>query len=349
MNYSVADLGRINDASGHPKFLQIANRLRELIDSGKLGLGDRLPSVNQVIAHFGVSRDTAVKAYQELKNQGIVESTPNKAFFVSNVLLREGLKRVLFLTDAWTPYKERVYSGLLDGLAGDYYVDIVIHNDSFDVLRMAYEKYRAIGSCTSFLIIPTAAQGQEHDYFQYVNPGNLLFLDRRVDGLPHPAVWQDFANGFHSALAAKSERLAKYRRLVFLTKYFTNPIIEEMREGLSRFASECGMGFAHQHTMFSDREIKGSVLPEKGELYVVLDDHLLIEAMTACRERGLKLGSDVGLIAVNDGPFYAHLPTPISVLTADFYAMGLEAARFVTSGETRGSPVATSLIVRESV
>jgi hypothetical protein len=29
--------------------------------------------------------------------------------------------------------------------------------------------------------------------------------------------------------------------------------------------------------MFSDREIKGSVLPEKGELYVVLDDHLLIE------------------------------------------------------------------------
>ena len=69
------ELGSINEASNQPKFLQIADRLRELIDCGRLSLGDRLPSVNEIIAHFSVSRDTAVKAYQELKDRGLIEAT----------------------------------------------------------------------------------------------------------------------------------------------------------------------------------------------------------------------------------------------------------------------------------
>ncbi len=348
MTLTPDELGRINDASEQPKFHQIACRIRELIDSGRLSLGDRLPSVNEIIAHFQVSRDTAVKAYQELKDRGIIEATPNKACFVSNVLIRDDLRRILFLVDSMTAYKEQTYYGLLDTLKSGYYIDIMTHGDSFDILKSVYERYKSMRNCAALLVVPTAAQSQEEEYFKYVNPGNLFFLDRRIPGLRHPAAWQDFRNGFYRALSQESAVLSKYRKIVFLTKFFTNPIIEEMNEGISRFADSANMTFEHRHTMFSDREVRGKVVVEPGDLFIVLDDHLLTVTLDACAERGLVLGKDAGVIVVNDGYLYDHLPVPVSALTADFYAIGVAAANFIQTGEVPEAPVETRLIARAS-
>ncbi len=349
MKLTSSELGRINTESGQPKFLQIADRIRELIDSGRLTLGDRLPSVNQIITHFSVSRDTAVKAYQELKNRGIVESSPNKAFFVSNVLIHDDLKHILFLTDGVTPYKEKIYYGLIDSLTPGYYIDFVSHSDSFDILKTVYEKSRAAGKYSAFLIVPTSAQDHETEYFQFVNPGNLLFLDRPVRGVAHPAVWQDFSLGFYRALAAELDILKKWRRCVFLTKFYTNAIIEEMQSGIERFAREAKMGFARSRTRFTDREIQGKISPGHGDLFVLLDDHLLSELLAECASLDLIPGRDLGIIMINEGLLYEHLPVPISVLSADFYAMGAAAADFVMTGHVKSGPVTTRLIVRNSI
>jgi len=343
------ELGKINESGSKPKFLQIADRIRELIDCGKLTLGDRLPSVNEIIAHFTVSRDTAVKAYQELKDLGIIESTPNKACFVSNVLIRESQKRILLLIDSLTVYKEKMYYGLIDNLGPGYYVDIVTHGDNFDILKVMYEKYKSMRDCAACLVIPTAAQSRDYEYFKYVNPGNLLFLDRKLASLPHPASWQNFGDGFHSALLREKAALGKYRKVVFLTKFFTNPIIEDMKEGITRFAGDVGMDFVHQHTMFTDRDIEGKIQPERGNLYVILDDHLLAATIDACASANMRVGPDVGIAIINDGPLYARLPVPISVLTADFYRMGALAAQFVMTGDAPTAPVPTTLVIRESL
>jgi DNA-binding transcriptional regulator YhcF (GntR family) len=346
---AMVDLGLINNVSGRPKFLQIADRVRELIDSGALKLGDRLPSVNQVISHFSVSRDTAVKAYQVLKDKGIIETTPHLACFVSNVLIRDDQKKVLFLTDAMTPYKQRIYYGLIDTLPPGYYIDVMAHSDDFDLLKHIYEKYSQLDSCAACLIIPTAAQNHEREYFRYINPGKLLFLDRPVQGVRHPAVWQDFNNGFRRALEEKGSLLKKYRRLVFLTKFFTNPIIEEMKTGLEGFSEAAGLDFIHRHTMFTDREIQGKAAPENGDLFVVLDDNLLLETLAECRQSGLVPGRDTGIMVINEGPFYSQLSVPVSVLSADFYAMGIAAARFVTTGVLPQEPITTSLTATASL
>ena len=343
------ELGRINASGDQPKFLQIAERIRELIDSGRLSLGDRLPSVNEIIAHFSVSRDTAVKAYQALKDRGIIETTPSKACFVSNVFLQADLKKILLLVDWFSGYKEKMYHGLIDTLDQGYYVDIMTHSDNFDILKTVYEKYKGMLNCAALLVIPTAGQSREEDYFKYINPGKLLFIDRRIPGLAHPAVWQDFRNGFYEALAAEGAVFSGYRRLVFLTKRFTNPILEEMKEGIFHFAESRGMQTMHQHTLFSDKDIQGKIEPATGDVFFILDENLLVATMDACKANGLAVGTDVGIIAINDGPLYDHLSVPISVLTADFYAMGVAAARYVMSGTVDSAPIKTRLIVRQSL
>jgi DNA-binding LacI/PurR family transcriptional regulator len=122
-----------------------------------------------------------------------------------------------------------------------------------------------------------------------------------------------------------------------------------MQKGLARFADSVDMPFIHQNTLFTEKEIRGKIQPEAGDLFVILDDHLLLETSLACRERSLIVGKDVGLIVINDGPFYPYLSPPVSVISADFYRMGVAAADFVMHGSVSASPVSTALTVRKSL
>src|SRR3712207_9591358 len=51
---------------------QILRVLTERIESGEVGVGDRLPSEADLVAEFGVSRTTARRALDELRRQGLV-------------------------------------------------------------------------------------------------------------------------------------------------------------------------------------------------------------------------------------------------------------------------------------
>lgn len=52
----------------------IADVLRSRITSGELAPGDKVPSENDLIDDFGVGRDTAYKALQVLRDEGLTES-----------------------------------------------------------------------------------------------------------------------------------------------------------------------------------------------------------------------------------------------------------------------------------
>ncbi len=350
MNELDLKLGSINEKSADPKFIQIAHRIRELIDAGQLACGDKLPSVNRIIEHFSVSRDTAIKAYQELKNLGIVESSPCKGYFVGNVCRKEGLKRILLLVDELSWYKDKIYQGLVDHLPEGFYVERFCHNDDFDLLKHLYERHCSRPDIAAILIIPTAGQSRDAQYFRFINPGKILFLDRRVPGTPHSAVYQDFTAGLYEALDAERNTLATYRRLVFVTRLSANPVTEDIAQGFTLFCASLGIPFARIRALFTETQIRGTLAFEHGDLIVTLDDLLLAEVLRSCEERAWMPGTDVGLIALNDGPFYSRLrPVPISTLSADFYRMGELAASFVTSGAIEPKRIPARLAVRASL
>lgn len=57
-----------------PAYEQVADRLRELIVSGRLKEGDRLPAVSDLATMFGVGRSTAREALRLLSSQNLVTS-----------------------------------------------------------------------------------------------------------------------------------------------------------------------------------------------------------------------------------------------------------------------------------
>lgn len=65
-----------------PKYLQIANAIRDRILQGELAAGDELPSERELAADWRVARPTAAKALAELRRLGLAESRWGAGTFV---------------------------------------------------------------------------------------------------------------------------------------------------------------------------------------------------------------------------------------------------------------------------
>lgn len=59
-----------------PPYRQITRHYRDLIGSGELRPGDRLPPVRQLVARWGVAHATAAKVVAILRAEGLVTTTP---------------------------------------------------------------------------------------------------------------------------------------------------------------------------------------------------------------------------------------------------------------------------------
>jgi len=67
----IVDLDRNNPT---PLYIQIKDRLAELIQAGLLGPGARLPSTRELASSVGVNRNTVINAYEQLEVEGLVSS-----------------------------------------------------------------------------------------------------------------------------------------------------------------------------------------------------------------------------------------------------------------------------------
>lgn len=64
------------------KYQLLASELQEAIDSGRLAVGSRLPSVRKVMEQRRVSLATVVTAYRTLEERGLIAARPKSGYFV---------------------------------------------------------------------------------------------------------------------------------------------------------------------------------------------------------------------------------------------------------------------------
>ena len=83
------------------KVTQLADTLSQAISRKEFLEGDSLPSINQLSAHYGVSRDTVFKAFLDLRERGLIDSTPGKGYYVTSQVTN-----VLLLLDQYTPFRQ---------------------------------------------------------------------------------------------------------------------------------------------------------------------------------------------------------------------------------------------------
>ena len=64
-------------------FQQIADTICREIVEGKLAVGERIPSVRDLAAEYEVNRNTVLRTYQMLSDDGVIENQRGIGFFVA--------------------------------------------------------------------------------------------------------------------------------------------------------------------------------------------------------------------------------------------------------------------------
>jgi len=95
---------------GQPIYRQIRDRVAAMILDGVLHEGDALPSVRNVAAEYRVNPLTVLKGYQQLVDEGLVETRRGRGMFINagaRRLLLKGERR-RFLAEEWPRIRETI-------------------------------------------------------------------------------------------------------------------------------------------------------------------------------------------------------------------------------------------------
>lgn len=76
----------IDKDSGIPIYIQVKKQMLQLIKSGTLKVGTKIPTERELSQELGVSRNTISSAYKELESKGILKSIRGRGTFVAEDL-----------------------------------------------------------------------------------------------------------------------------------------------------------------------------------------------------------------------------------------------------------------------
>ncbi|NJK97512.1 MAG: GntR family transcriptional regulator [Bacteroidales bacterium] len=316
------------------KVQHLTEALVKAISDGIYPAGSQLPSVNQLSKDHNLSRDTVFKAFRELKKRGVAESTPAKGYHVASANFR-----VFLFLDTYSPFKDVLYNSFIRALPKNYKVDLLFH--FYNVRLFEQVILDSIGRYNAYVIMNFSNE-VFHEVLKKIDPQKLLLLDLgdfEKEGYSY--VCQDFGPSVYNCLMDQKELFTKYSRaLLYFPKDSEHPriTIKYFKKFCKEIKLEC-----HVVEKISEEDL------QTGTMYFVIRQKELIEVVKSGREKKLKVGKDIGLLAYNDTPVYEILENGITVISTDFVEMGKKAAEYIVSHEKVFNRTQTRLIIRNSL
>lgn len=315
------------------KFQQLVDAILDSISRNELKEGDMLPSVNQIMKDCKLSRDTVFKAYAELKKRDVVESVPNRGYFVT----RKITKVFLFL-DTFKAYKEVLYHSILNHLPKNISVDLHFHHYNIDLFDKIITE--SVGRYTKYIVM-NFDHKMVKKIIGKIPEEQLLIIDWKINGEDKSCVYQNFGEAVYDCFDRNTNAISKYKRFTLFYPDFTyHP--HEIVDNFERFGKDHNINH-RVITTFEEFDL------QEGDLYFLVSDRTLARFLDQCSEKGFEPGREVGVISYNETPMKKYVKEGITVISTDFNLMGQKAAEFVLKGKPINIEVPTTLKLRSSL
>lgn len=332
----ILSLTHNNNLSKHEQLVQ---GVIESIEEGDLSIGDQLPSINNMVEEIGYARKTIFKAYEELKNRGLIESRQLKGYFVisqeTNIT-----KRMALLLFAFKSYQEEFYNTFRKEMGKRFQIDVFFHHNNLTIFETIVTNIS--GKYGMYVIAPIQNQ-KVVPLLQSIDPKKLLLVDRYLDlGETFSYISQEFEDVIYTSLVHLLPDIKKYASLIL---YFNeesdfSPIT--IRNTFERFLRTHGINGS-----VKNRYSPGTA--KKDTLYFILGDSILWQVLRDCVRKKYKIGEDIGILSQNDNVAKEIVFGGITTISTDFKEMAKMAAKHLKSDSTTQVIMPSRLIKRNSL
>lgn len=328
----------LEDVTSYSKHEQLVIGIINAIDERIVTQGSMLPSVNHMVRELGFARKTIVKAYDDLKERGLIESKNRLGYFVVNEDTDQTMKVALLLY-AFHPFQETFYNAFRKGVGENIQVDIFFHHNNIEIFETILGN---IAGKYGMYVIAPIPHPQSIILLNKIPRSKLLIVDRfqKLEGT-YAHLTQEFEIATYLALKELEDSIRKFNQLILFFKPNSDYPIEILR-AFEQFLRDTG--------------IKGKVLShyEPGTLqnstvYYTIGDGDLWNILKDAKAENLEIGKDIGCVSNNNNPVKEIICGGITTFSTDFEEMAIKAAEFVKDRKLVQESIPSQLIRRASL
>ncbi|MDT0622321.1 GntR family transcriptional regulator [Croceitalea vernalis] len=331
----INDLAEINTLSKHE---QLVEGIIQAIDEKVLNIGDKLPSINQMVAELGFARKTIVKAYEDLKDRGLVESKKLKGYFIISNETKV-VSKVALLMFSFQRFQEDFYNSFRKELGKKYQIDVFFHHSNVTIFTSIFHNIQ--GKYGMYVIAPIPNQSLR-PLIELIASSKLLIIDRFIKLDPtYSYISQEFEESTYTKLIELLPKIKLYKKFVL---FFRND-------------ADYPLGILNAFNRFcTDYNITGSVVEKykngsvkKGRLYFFVSDTYLWDVLKDVRNSEYKVGKDIGILSHNDHVVKEMIFGGITTISTDFKEMAKKAATHIKDRGNIKVIMPSALIKRNSL
>ncbi|KZE75114.1 GntR family transcriptional regulator [Paenibacillus elgii] len=320
-----------------PLYVQIQEHFKQLISSGKLADGDRIPSEKELIAKFNVSRITVANALAQLAKDGWIYRIPGRGSFVGSGEgasigpqagsiqagkgahgAAAGVRRMigLLIPSMADYFALRLVQGIVNALNDTgYYLATVLTHNSKEREREAIVELTRMGAA-GLIIFPVDAETYNEEILALkINKFPFVLIDRYLPGVETNFVCSDSALGAKLAVSHLWE-LGHRRIAICSDSPLPTVSVDERIAGYMEALKVQG-AMIDPSLILTDFRIGDVRLDEQHPLY----RHLQSQSATAYIALNAKLGIHLAILTRQLG---LRVPEDLSILTFDDPSPGLE-------------------------
>lgn len=331
----IQELKEISSFSKHEKLVKgIINAIDEKI----VTQGSMLPSVNTMVKELGFARKTIVKAYNDLKSRGIIESKNRLGYFVVNEDTVQTMSVALLLY-AFHPFQEIFYNTFRKGVGDNVRVDVYFHHNNIEIFETILGNI--VGKYGKYVIAPIP-----HPYtptiLEKIADRKILIVDRfQKEVERYSYVAQEFEIATYTALKELESSIKNFEQIVLFFKPDSDYPIE-IHRAFKQFLRDTGIRGTIEHE-YEPGSIK------KGTVYYTIGDGDLWNILKDAKKRNLEIGKDIGCVSNNNGPVKEIICGGITTFSTDFEVMANKAANAVKNKNEIKEFIPSHLIRRTSL
>ena len=324
----------VNTLSKHDQLVQ---GIMQVIDDGFLPIGAQMPSINLMVEKIGFARKTIVKAYEDLKERGLIESQKAKGYYViSNNT--EVISRVALLLYAFQRFQQEFYDALREELDEKAQIDVYFHHNNNRVFETIFKNI--LGKYSMYVVAPII-DPISNQLLDVLPQEKLIIVDRYLElGSDYSYVTQEFYNSTKTILNKSLKKIQQYKELILFYRNDKDYPLEVLN-AFNEFLLENNLSGSIINRYTSD-------ILNKKTLYICLSDADLWPLLRDSSRNGLKIANDIGVLSFNDHIVKEIISGGITTISTDFKLMGKSVAQLILTPRTANYIIPTTSTDRGS-